>query len=52
MVASVMVGLLNRLRTHAPGPPVSAWVVKPIVLTVPPVALASKPDTKFIGGRC
>ena len=32
-----------------PAPPESAWVVKPIVLTVPPVALASKPDTKLIG---
>ena len=29
-------------------PPESACVVKPIVLMAPPVALASKPDTKFI----
>ena len=34
-------------------PPESAWVVKPIVLMAPPVALASKPDTKFIdAGAC
>src|SRR5277367_4876294 len=49
VVWSVTLGPFAVVVTPAPALPVSAWVWKLIVLTVPPVALASKPDTKLSG---
>src|ERR1700677_2848351 len=43
-----MLGRVAVVATPDPAPPASAWVVNPIVLSAPPLELASKPDTKLI----